>query len=189
MKTLNEIEDEIEKLKEQMICQEIGHDSYYSSPLYHKNLLRLQALEQEEQVLKGKMAPISISFDGLSIKKQHLLHDIAESHGFWCADYCRELKETDLIQASVLEPICNLKTEYLKNKNPRLHTDEILIALTISALNSDVARKAKEQLVNLRGSDAHFTVILSAEDEKVLKKLGINVSYEPKHENGRLYHK
>ncbi len=98
-------------------------------------------------------------------------------------------KETDLIQAYVLEPICNLKTEYLKNKNPRLHIDEILIALTISALNSDVARKAKEQLTNLRGSDAHFTVILSAEDEKVLKKLGINVSYEPKSENGRLYHK
>ena len=81
-----------------------------------------------------------------------------------------------------------LKTEYLKNKNPRLHTDEILIALTISALNSDVARKAKEQLKNLRGSDAHFTVILSAEDEKILKKLGINVSYEAKHENGKLYH-
>ncbi len=98
-------------------------------------------------------------------------------------------KETDLIEAYVLEPICNLKTEYLKNKNPRLHIDEILIALTISALNYDVARKAKEQLKNLRGSDAHFTVILSAEDEKVLKKLGINVSYEPKSENGRLYHK
>ncbi|MBQ3118801.1 MAG: DUF1846 domain-containing protein [Clostridia bacterium] len=97
-------------------------------------------------------------------------------------------KPTHLISAHVLEPICNLKTEYLKNKNPRLHTDEILIALTISALNSDVARKAKEQLKNLRGSDAHFTVILSAEDEKVLKKLGINVSYEAKHENGKLYY-
>ncbi len=97
-------------------------------------------------------------------------------------------KPTHLISAHVLEPICNLKTEYLKNKNPRLHTDEILIALTISALNSDVARKAKEQLKNLRGSDAHFTVILSAEDEKVLRKLGINVSYEAKHENGKLYY-
>ena len=97
-------------------------------------------------------------------------------------------KATHLISAHVLEPICNLKTEYLKNKNPRLHTDEILIALTISALNSDVARKAKEQLKSLRGSDAHFTVILSAEDEKVLRKLGINVSYEAKYENGKLYH-
>ncbi len=97
-------------------------------------------------------------------------------------------KETHLISAQVLEPICNLKTEYLKNKNPRLHTDEILLALTISALNSKVARAAKEQLKNLRGSDAHFTVILSEEDEKILRKLGINVSYEPKYENGKLYH-
>jgi len=98
-------------------------------------------------------------------------------------------KETHLISAHVLEPICNLKTEYLKNKNPRLHTDEVLLALTISALTSDVARAAKEQLKKLRGSDAHFTVILSEEDEKILRKLGINVSYEPKYENGRLYHK
>ena len=97
-------------------------------------------------------------------------------------------KPVHLISANVLEPICNLKTEYLKNKNPRLHTDEVLLALTISALSSDVARAAKEQLKNLRGSDAHFTVILSEEDEKVLRKLGINVSYEPKYENGRLYH-
>ncbi len=96
-------------------------------------------------------------------------------------------KSAHLISAHVLEPICNLKTGYLKNKNPRLHTDEILIALTISALNSDVARAAKEQLKNLRGSEAHFTVILSDEDEKILKRLGINVSYEPKYENGRLY--
>ena len=96
-------------------------------------------------------------------------------------------KPTHLISAHVLEPICNLKTEYLKNKNPRLHTDEVLLALTISALTSDVARAAKEQLRNLRGSDAHFTVILSDEDEKILKKLGINVSYEPKYENERLY--
>ncbi len=96
-------------------------------------------------------------------------------------------KPVHLIEAHVLEPICNLKTEYLKNKNPRLHTDEILLALTISALSSNVARAAKEQLKNLRGSDAHFTVILSDEDEKILKKLGINVSYEPKYENGRLY--
>ena len=96
-------------------------------------------------------------------------------------------KPTHLIAAHVLEPICNLKTGYLKNKNPRLHTDEILIALTISALSSDVAKSAKEQLKNLRGSDAHFTVILSEEDEKILKRLGINVSFEPKYENGRLY--
>ena len=97
--------------------------------------------------------------------------------------------EVDIIEASVLEPICGLKTQYLKHKNPRLHTDELLIALTISALSSAVAMKAKEQLENLKGSDAHFTVILSEEDEKILRRLGINVSFEPRYEHQRLYHK
>ncbi len=97
--------------------------------------------------------------------------------------------ETDLIKAEVLEPICGLKTTYLQHRNPRLHTDEILLALTISALSNPVAEKAKEQLSNLKGSDAHFTVIISEEDEKILRRLGINVSYEAKYENKRLYHK
>lgn len=97
--------------------------------------------------------------------------------------------ETDLIAAEVLEPICGLKTRYLKHKNPRLHTDEVLLALTISALSDPAARLAKEQLENLKGSDAHFTVILSEEDEKILRRLGINVSFEPRYEHDRLYHK
>ncbi|MBE6799348.1 MAG: DUF1846 domain-containing protein [Ruminococcaceae bacterium] len=95
----------------------------------------------------------------------------------------------DLISAEVLEPVCQLKTQYLKHKNPRLHTDEVLMALTISALSNPVARAAKEQLKNLRGGDAHFSVILSEEDEKILRRLGINVSCEPKYEHKRLYHK
>ena len=94
----------------------------------------------------------------------------------------------DLISKDVLEPICELKTESLKHKNPRLHTDEVLIALTISALDSKAAQLAKEQLKNLRGSDAHFTVIISEEDEKNLKRLGINVSCEATYENQRLFH-
>ncbi len=96
--------------------------------------------------------------------------------------------EVDLIDAHVLEPICGLKTQYLKHKNPRLHTDEVLLALTISALSSPIASLAKEQLGKLRGSDAHFTVVLSEEDEKNLKRLGINVSFEPRYEHEKLYH-
>ena len=95
----------------------------------------------------------------------------------------------ELISAQVLEPICALKTEYLKHKNPRLHTDEVLIALTISALTNPLAQAAKEQLSNLQGCDAHFTVILSEEDETLLKRLGIHVSCEPQYEINRLYHK
>ena len=95
----------------------------------------------------------------------------------------------DLISAQVLEPICDRKTRYLYHRNPRLHTDEVLIALTICALTNPMAQRAKEQLSNLKGCDAHFTVILSEEDESLLKRLGINVSSEPRYEINRLYHK
>ena len=95
----------------------------------------------------------------------------------------------DLISAQVLEPICELKTQYMGHHNPRLHTDEVLMALTISALTNPIAQLAKEQLPSLRGSDAHFTVIISEEDVKLMKRLGINVSFEPKYEHKRLYHK
>ena len=97
--------------------------------------------------------------------------------------------EKHLIASHVLEPICELKTGYMGHRNPRLHTDEVLLALTISALTDPVAQKAKEQLKNLRGSEAHFTVILSDEDEKLLRRLGIHVSFEAKYETRKLYHK
>ena len=95
----------------------------------------------------------------------------------------------DLIDAEVLEPICDLKTRYLKHKNPRLHTDEVLLALTISAMTNPASKLAKENLENLKGSLAHFSVILSEEDEKILKRLGISVSFEPRYETERLYQK
>lgn len=96
---------------------------------------------------------------------------------------------TDLISSQVLEPICGLKTEYLKHKNPRLHTDEVLIALTVSALTNPYAKAAKEQLSRLSGSEAHFSVILSEEDEMILRRLGINVSCEARFEYKKLYHR
>ena len=97
--------------------------------------------------------------------------------------------EVELIAESVLQPICDLKTKYLKHKNPRLHTDEVLMALTVSGQTDAVAKMAIEQLSNLRGSDAYFSVILSDEDEMLLRRLGINVSCAPKYEYKRLYHK
>ena len=95
----------------------------------------------------------------------------------------------ELIAAQVLEPVCNLKTRYLGHRNPRLHTDEVLMALTISALTNPLAELAQQQLPKLRGCEAHFTVILSEVDAKLLKKLGIHVSCQPKYETKKLYHK
>ena len=97
--------------------------------------------------------------------------------------------DKDLISSSVLEPICALKTGNLQHKNPKLHPDEVLIALTISALDNPDARAAKEQLAGLKGSDAHFSVILNESDEMLLRRLGINVSCEAHYENKRLYHR
>ena len=89
----------------------------------------------------------------------------------------------------MLEPVCRLKTEYLGHKNPRLHTDEVLMALTISALTNPLAELAQQQLPKLRGCDAHFTVVLSEVDEKLYRRLGMHVSCEPKYETQRLYFK
>ncbi len=95
----------------------------------------------------------------------------------------------ELITTQVLEPVCRLKTQYLGHKNPRLHTDEVLLALTVSALTNPLADLAQQQMPKLQGSDAHFSVILSDEDDKLLRQLGINVSFEPRYETKKLYHK
>ena len=75
------------------------------------------------------------------------------------------------------------------NHNPRLHTDEVLIALSICALTDDRAKHALEQLPKLRGCEAHSTVILSQVDLGVMHKLGVNVTCEPKYQTKKLYHK
>ncbi len=94
----------------------------------------------------------------------------------------------DLISPGILEPITNLKVGLLGSKNPRLHPDELLIALSICAVHDPIAQKATEQLSNLRYCEMHSSVILSANDEHTLKKLGINLTCEPVYETKRLYH-
>lgn len=94
----------------------------------------------------------------------------------------------NLISPTVIEPIQELKTAYMGNRNPRLHTDEVLIALSICAATSDAARLAMEQLPRLRGCDAHSSVILSRVDENVFSKLGVNITYEPQYQSQKLYH-
>lgn len=96
-------------------------------------------------------------------------------------------KEVDLISKEVLEPVCRLKTESLRHTNPRLHSDEVLIALCVSAQTNPLAACALEQIDKLRGCDAHFSVLLSEVDEKLYKRLGIHVSCEPKNERRKLY--
>ncbi len=86
-----------------------------------------------------------------------------------------------LISPAVIEPIQHLKVDHLGNRNPRLHTDEVLIALSISATTAPAAEKAMEQLHKLRGCDVHSSVILSPVDEKTFKRLGVNVTSQPQY--------
>ena len=99
-------------------------------------------------------------------------------------------QEMDLVSAAAIEPIQTLKTNYLGSKNPRLHTDEILIALSSSAATNPTAAMALHQLSKLKGCDMHSTVILSSVDDDTVKKLGIYLTCEPAYEEeGRKYHK
>ena len=86
-----------------------------------------------------------------------------------------------LIQPNVIEPVQKLKTHHFGSKNPRLHTDEVLIALSINAATDTNAQLALDQLEKLRGCQVHSSVMLSSVDTKVFKKLGIELTCEPVH--------
>ncbi len=98
-------------------------------------------------------------------------------------------KDTDVINQSVITPIQQLKTGVLGNHNPRLHSDEVLIALSISAGFDENSAKAIKHLPDLRGCEAHSTVILPQSDDAVFRKLGVNMTCEPKYTTKKLYHK
>jgi len=117
-------------------------------------------------IVTGKTSPLLGACSALLLNALKHLGDIDDS--------------VHLVSPSAIDPIQHLKTEHLGNRNPRLHTDEILIALSISAASDPVAELAMEQLGKLRGCDVHSTVILSAADERTFKRLGVNLTCEPK---------
>jgi uncharacterized protein (UPF0371 family) len=98
-------------------------------------------------------------------------------------------KDVLLISPDIIGPICDLKTNHMGNNNPRLHTDEVLIALTISASGSKNASAAMGQLGRLAGCEAHSTVILSPVDSHTLRCLGINLTCEPASQTMKLFYK
>ncbi len=98
-------------------------------------------------------------------------------------------KRTHMIDPLTIEPIQKLKTEVLGNRNPRLHSDEALLALSISAAGSEIAAQASRQLHLLRGCEAHATVMLAQVDEDVYRKLGIHLTCDPMYNSKKLFHK
>ena len=94
-----------------------------------------------------------------------------------------------LLDEETIETIQTLKTKHLGSRNPRLHTDEVLIALSVSAKQDEFARRALAELHNLRDCDVHSTVILGPVDEGILRSLGVRVTCEPVFQSNRLYRK
>ncbi len=133
------------------------------------------ALQLENgQIITGKTSSLLGASSSLLLNCLKVLADIPD--------------EIDLISPTIIEPIQKLKTDVMGNHNPRLHTDEILIALSICAATSDIAKKALDQAVRLKGTEAHSSVILSRVDENVFRKLGVNITFEPKYQTKKLYH-
>ncbi|MCQ2455351.1 MAG: DUF1846 domain-containing protein [Clostridia bacterium] len=96
--------------------------------------------------------------------------------------------DINLLSPTIIEPVQKMKTEILGNHNPRLHIDEVLIALSICAATNDLAKKALDSLSKLKGLEAHSTVILARVDEQTFRKLGVNMTCEPKYQTKKLYH-
>ena len=97
--------------------------------------------------------------------------------------------EIKLLAPGAIEPIQELKTRHLGSKNPRLHTDEVLIALAVSANTDPLAKRALAELQHLRGCDVHSSVILGPVDEGILRNLGVQVTCEPVYQTKNLYRK
>ena len=97
-------------------------------------------------------------------------------------------KDLDIISHEILEPVQRLKVENLGNHNPRLHTDEVLVALAITAATSEPAKKAMDALKQLKGAELHSSVILSPVDTATFRKLGVNLTCEPVYQSKKLFH-
>ena len=126
------------------------------------------------RVITGKTTPL------LGASAAVLLNTLKELAGI--------RHDIPLISPIIIEPIQDLKVNHMGNHNPRLHTDEVLIALAICAATNPMAARAMEQLEKLHGCDAHSTTILSHVDDNVFMKLGVTVTCEPEYQTKKLYH-
>ena len=98
-------------------------------------------------------------------------------------------KKVHLISPEVVEPVQELKCKYLGNHNPRLHSDEVLIALSVSAATNYNAARALRKLPKLKNCEVHSTVILPAVDDNTFRRLGVNLTCDPSYQSHKLYHK
>ena len=122
---------------------------------------------RDGRIVTGKTSPLLGASAALLLNALKTLADIPD--------------DLHLIAPEVIDPIQHLKVDHFGNRNPRLHTDEVLIALSICAASDPRAEMAMEQLPKLRGCQVHSSVILSPVDEKTFKRLGVNLTCQPRY--------
>jgi len=131
------------------------------------------AIEYNEQIITGKTSKLMGASAAALINAAKVAAGIPDIH---------------ILSQKVLTPIQQLKTKQLKGNNPRLHTDEVLIAMAVDSVTSDYCSEALLALEKLKGCEVHSSVILSEVDIKVFKKLGMHLTMDPIYQTKKLYH-
>ncbi|MDO4400160.1 MAG: DUF1846 domain-containing protein [Coriobacteriia bacterium] len=172
-------QEQVDKLK--LLMNQAGIDKNYSPA-------RRAALLKEETT--GAPAAAMVLPDGRVVTgKTSSLLGCASSLLMNALKTVAGVEDIDVISDDAIKPITRLKSAKLHSRNPRLHSDETLIALSATSATNEEAGKLIDHLEDLRGCDAFFSVIISSTDEKLYRTLGINVCCEPKYESHRYYHK
>ncbi len=150
---------------------------------------RKVAVAANKLAQKTNEPAVAIEYNGQVITgKTSKLMGAASAALLNAAKKAAELPDIHLLSEKVLTPIQELKTQYLKGHNPRLHTDEVLIALAVDSITSDICDRALKALEKLKGCEVHSSVILSQVDVNVFKKLGMNLTMDPIYQTKKLYH-
>ena len=173
---------EVEVQKIELLMQKIGCDPISERPCVTPALVKAEetgapavAIELNDgRIVTGKTSSLLGSSSAALLNALKVLAGIDDA--------------TDVISPEILAPIQNLKVDNLGNHNPRLHTDEVLIALAISAVNNPFAARAMAAIPKLKYSEVHSTVILSQVDAQTFRKLGMGLTTEPQYQTKKLYH-
>ena len=152
--------------------------------------LRKVATKANELANSTKQPVVAIEYNGEIITgKTSKLMGASSAAILNAAKVAAGLKDEELLAESIIKPIQILKTECLHGNNPRLHTDEVLVALAIGSNTDERCAKALNALQLLKGCEVHSSVILSQVDINTFKKLGMNLTMDPVYQTKKLYHK
>ena len=186
--------------KDQALERKALHDLERIRPLYEQNAASQLDLDNAIAAYESAVASVGMSQADLdqaqmeldyTVVRSPISGNISERHvdlGTLVGTNGKSLLATVVKSDTVLVDFSMTALDYLKSKNPRLHTDEVLIALSASAADSPEARLALSQLPKLDGCQAHTSVMLSDVDIKIFKKLGVQLTCEAVYEHSHLYH-